>query len=241
MSSLKYIFAQPDYIETVGNIYPIRLKDYEIFQECSKILYISRNHFVETDIPLLNLIFLSSEYLGFSIENLIKIFEDLFSLALRDEVSIYIEDDIFYFKSKNNKIINTLNYDKIRSIIMKQNLMFEQKVYKNPKVQEWANKAIEAKAKDSPKISIEDIITTVSIYKGVSYYDLMEYTIYQIYADFYRIRKLKKYDADIIFATVSDEITIEDFAEEVNLFKNPYDDLFVNKDKLSKLNKAVGV
>jgi hypothetical protein len=51
---------------------------------------------------------------------------------------------------------------------------------------------------------------------------------------------MKKYDTDIIFRSVSDKVTVEDFAESVNLFHNPYDDLFVDKGKLSKLNKVFG-
>lgn len=239
MSNLKYIFAQPDYIDGIGNIYPIKLKNYDEFQEISKILYVSKNHFVETEIPLLSLIILGSEYLGFTYESIIVYFEKLFSIALKEEVKCCVASDKFWFQCGEDKKVDIYNYDTMRSIIMKQNLMFEQKVYKNPKVQEWADKAIKAKSKNS-NITLEDIITTVSVYKGVHYNDLMDYTLYQLYGDFHRIRKMKKYDADIIFRSVSDKVTVEDFAESVNLFHNPYDDLFVDKGKLSKLNKVFG-
>lgn len=242
MSDLKYIFAQPDYIEGIGNIYPIQLKDYKEFQKCSSILYISKNHFGETDTPLLALIFLSMEHLGYNNDDLVLLLEKLFSLVLRQPISLFSNDKNFWFQTESeeeNTKINFYNYDELRSVIMKQNLMFEQKVYKNPKVQEWANKVLEARSKNSSGITLEDIISTVSVYKGVSYEDLKYYSLYQLYTDFHRIRKMKKYDADIIFRSVSDKVTVEDFAEQVNLFKNPYDDLFVSKDKLSKLNKAM--
>jgi hypothetical protein len=248
LDDLKYIFAQPDYIEGVGYIYPIKLGNYEMFQEYSRILYVSKNHFLDDSLPLLAFIFINAKYLGYTEEKLKKTFEDLFSLVLRKDIKFCSDNKKFWFQTiqanKNNKEelvqldIGFNNYDQIRSIIMKQNLMFEQKIYRNPKVQEWANKVIEARSKNS-NITLTDIISTVSVYKGVSYEELKEYTLYQLYADFHRIRKMKNYEADVIFRSVSDKVTIEDFAEEINLFNNPYDNLFVNKSKLSNINKAI--
>jgi hypothetical protein len=245
LNSVKYIFAQPDYIEGIGNVYPIKLKDYDKYQECSKLLYISKNNFVECDIPLLGLVFLSVEQLNLTEEQLITSFEELFSLVLKKEVKLKDSEDIFWFeildnnKHKNtiNNRINFNNYDILRSIIMKQNLIFEPKVYKNKIVQEWANKVLEARAKSSEKITMEDFITTVKNFNGLTYDQIMEQTIYQIYADFYRISKIKKFDQSNLFATVSTEaISIEHFAQNINMFESPYDNLFVDSSKLNKLN-----
>ena len=240
MEKLKYIFAQPDYIDGIDKknpicIYPVRLKDYDKFIEVSHLLHISKNHFEENEYPLLVLVFMCMQQLNLTQEELIKKLEDTFSIVTRKEVKFITNDNFEGFVIDNTNIITTQNYEQMREIIMKQNLMFEQKVYKNKLVQEWANKVLESRSKNSSKISIEDIITTVSVYKGKDYEELIEYTIYQLYADFYRIRKMKKYDTDTLFATVSAEkFTIEDFAEEINMFKSPYDDLFVSSDKLNK-------
>ena len=50
MAELKYIFAQPDYVEGIDKdnpiyIHPVRLKDYDKFIEASHLLYISKKHF----------------------------------------------------------------------------------------------------------------------------------------------------------------------------------------------------
>jgi len=246
MAELKYIFAQPDYVEGIDGdnpicIYPVRLKDYDKFSEVSHLLHISKNHFEETEYPLLMLVFMCMPQLNLTQEELIKKLEDTFSIITRKDVK-FISDEktkIEGFVVDNTNIITTQNYEQIRDIIMKQNLIFEQKVYKNKLVQEWANKVLESRSKNSSKITMEDIITTVSVYKGKDYCDLIEYTLYQIYADFYRIRKMKKYDTDTLFATVAEKVTIEDFAEEINMFKSPYDDLFVDSSKLNKLNSLV--
>lgn len=242
--TLNNIFAKSECVtDNAFELYlnPIRLKDYDEFAQSSFLLHISKNHFAEMDYPLLLLIFMSADYLKLTEEEVVTNFEKLFSLVTNKEVNFYYQESTNTggFLVDQKFFITPDNYDSIRKIIMNQNLMFEQKVYKNKKVQEWANKVWEAKQKKNT-ISLEDIITTVSVYKGVTYNQIMDQTLYQLYADFYRIRKMKKYDSDIIFRSVSDNITIEDFAETIDLLHNPYDDLFVDKSKLGKLNKALG-
>lgn len=237
-NSLKHIFAQPEYIEGIGNVYPIKLKDYDEFQECSKLLYISKNNFIECDIPLLVLLFMSIDQLGLTEKELIISFEKLFSLVVRKPVKLKENEETFWFKIDENNNINFYNYDIIRSVIMKQNLMFEPKVYKNKLVQEWANKVLESKSKNSIKITMEDFITTVKNYDGLTYKQIMKQSIYQLYADFYRIGKMKEFEKDCLFATVSAEPTsIQHFAQNLDMWKNPYDSLFVSNDKLNKFNK----
>jgi len=289
LNTLNNIFNEPIEIDGVSEdnpikIYPIILSDYEKFQELSKILYISKNHFPDTDFPLLGLIFQLRESLQMSYENLIATFEKLFSMVTKEDVKFVSNNkiegfvlinkqneidrlDIFFEKLllllekiekkitcnkeiKNEKhnseckendlsnfnIITINNYDLIREVVMKQNLMFEEKVYKNEKVREWAKKTLEAKSKNQPKIGIEEVITTVSTLTGKHYSDLKKYSIYQIYSDFYRIRKGKAYDISITARCQGADIEVEDFAEDLDIYKNPYDGLFVDSNKLNKIN-----
>jgi hypothetical protein len=241
LSNLNYLFAQPDYIDGFDKensiyIYPVKLKDYDKFQDLSKILYISKNHFGENEYPLLALLFMARDSLGIGLENLITNLSELFSLITNKKAQ-FITGKVEGFLLDDNNFISVHNYEDIRKIIMKQNLMFEQKVYKNPKVQEWANKVLESKSKNQPKIGMEEILTTVSVFTGKHYWDLENYTIYQIYSEFYRIRKLKSYDISAMARSHGADVEIDDFAEDLDIYKNPYDSLFVNSDKLNKFNK----
>ena len=192
MSTLKYIFAQPDYIEGVDkdnpiSLYPIKLKDYDKFEKCSKLLYLSKDHFADIDYPLLGLLFSAREQLGFTLDEIISDLSVLFSLTTKKDVNFISLEDIEGFVVDNTNIISVHNYDEIRKTIMDQNLMFEPKVYKNPIVQEWANKVIEARRRSGSKVTLEDMITTVKNYDGLTYEQIMEQTIYQTYSDFFRI------------------------------------------------------
>lgn len=239
--SLKYIRGKPDFVEGVGDIYPVKIKDYDDFNEVSYLLNISKEHFTVSDLPLLKLIIFYASSGGFDLESMVKDYEKLFSIVLRKKVifTIKVNGD-FKFVIDEFQNINCDNYDEVREIIMKQNLIFAPKVYKNKLVQQWAEKALQAKMKNAPKITMEDMLSTISNHSGKSYEELDEATIYQVYTDFYRIRKDKNYETAIIAKSLGADMPIEDYAESLDLFKSPYDDIFVEKDKLNKLNKALG-
>lgn len=242
--SLKNIRTQPEFIEGIGDIYPIKIKDYDEFQECSGVLYISKNNFKNCDdIPLLDLIFICAEQLGFKPNELITIFEKLFSLVLQKEVQFKSDGKSSWFGIEDQYKIDFSNYEKIRSVIMNQNIMIEPKIYKTEIMNKWAQKALKAKQKNAPNITIEDMLSTVSVVCHKHYCDLENYSIYQLYSDFYRVRKIINHNSSIQYKCSQNidpsSISVEDFAESLDLYHNPYDDLFVDKNKFSKLNNAV--
>jgi putative component of toxin-antitoxin plasmid stabilization module len=237
---LNYYLGKPDNLKCLGDIYPIKIENYEEFQECCKLLYISKNNFTECDVPLLDLVFACSKSIQLSEHQMITQFEKLFTLTFRKPVHFGCSQSNYGFLISDDCFVGKHNYDCVRKIIMQQNLMFEPKIYKNKVVQEWAESVIKAKSKNSIQISIEDMCSTVANYKGLHPWDMGIYSIYQLYTDYYRIRYLKGYDTSVAAKCAGSEKTIiEDFAKEINLLKNPYDDLFVSKDKLNKLNEVM--
>jgi hypothetical protein len=242
--ALQYLFAEPEYVDGIDEnnpiaIYPVKAKDYDLFQMYSQVLHLSKNHFAETPCPLLILVLLSHELLGIKEEELKLNFCNLFSLVLQKEVNFISIEEGFLIGKDN--IISHHNYDKIREIIMRQNLMFEQKIYKTKLMNQWAEKALKAKQKGAAKVSFEDIVSTVSVGCHKHYDDLKNYTIYQIFSDFYRYRKIEEHRSNIQYRAAGADITLQDYAEDLSadLYHNPYDDLFVSSDKLTGLNKAI--
>lgn len=239
--SLKNIFGEPSYVEGVGEIYPIKLKDYDKFVECSNVLYIGYQHLdvifennSDLDIKLFDVLFI---VFG---EDVINDLETLFSLVTQKEVIFFSTDRVIGFEVDENHVINRDNYDSVREVIMHQNLLYEPKVFKNKAVQQWAEKVIKTRSKNSVEITIEDMLSTVSVFSGKHYWDLKEYTLYQLKSDFERINKLKNYDTDIAFKCAgAQELKIKHFAEKIDLYKNPYDELFKPREQLGKLNTVL--
>src|SRR5665647_2501033 len=208
--SLQHIFAQPDLIEGTDKnnpivIHPIQLKDYDKFQECSKLLYLSKKHFEENSYPLLALVFMSHQQFEMAQEELIENLCLLFSLVTQKEVNFISGENVEGFLIDNINLISVDNYDDVRALIMRQNLMFDQKIFKDPLVQEWANKVIMSRQKNSANITMEDMITTVKNDDGLTYEQVKNQTVYQLYADFYRIGKFMQFQQSSLFATVSTE------------------------------------
>ncbi|NLD45796.1 MAG: hypothetical protein GX660_01160 [Clostridiaceae bacterium] len=236
MDSAKNILGIPEVVEGVGNIYPVLVKDYDEFMRYSSLLvYASHEQLdIEPSISILDLLVQNVA----ANSRVIDGFFHLFKLVLRKDVSFDVEDGECVFRIDSNHAINRTNFDMLRQVIMKQNLLYEPKKYKNKLVQEYAELTIENRMKNSPKISIESILTTVSVYKGMTYDSLANQTIYQLTADFKRICRMKDYERSVDYQCVSTEkIDIPYFAEDINLYVNPYDDIFVNKNKLKNITQ----
>ncbi|NBI28599.1 hypothetical protein [Chengkuizengella marina] len=236
MESLRHILGKPSHLDGVGQIYPIKLKDYDEFVECSYLLQYSKNNFDEKvhHFPLLDLIVFSSKD-----SNIIKRLEKLFSLIIQKEVRFTSNNDTYVFAIDEIHRIHSTNYDEFRKLAMTQNLIYEPKVYKNALVQEWANEVLQARAKGKANILMEDMISTISITAGKTYDQLSEQTIYQIHSDFNRISKSKDYDNAIRMKCAgAEKVSINHYAENLKLSESPYDNLFVSKSKLNGLNHA---
>lgn len=244
------IFSKPILIEGIGHIFPIQMKHYDEFMDMANLITISINHFdvkeeYKNEVKLLDLLILHLS----QFENRYEKFEEmskLFSIVLRKKVNYFFNEEefIFYLYSENDKneldsIITRDNYDEVRHVIMKQNLLFEPKVFKSKIKQEWAEMVLKARAKNSIDMGIEDMITTIAAVSGKHYWDLDNYTIYQIKAEFARIGKLKSFDTNLALIGHSDKISNMHFAEKTDIHENPYDTIFVENKTINKLEKPM--
>ena len=74
MGSLQHIFAKPEYIEGINKdnpiiLYPIILDDYDKFEQNSNLLYLSKDQFIKSEIPLFLLLLVSHEQIVQDAEN----------------------------------------------------------------------------------------------------------------------------------------------------------------------------
>lgn len=253
MSKTQDILGKPTNIEFIGDIYPVLIKDYDEFMKVANALTYSYDHFdlvelakiigvAKEELKLLDLITIISTQTN-TYEQTFNSLASVFSFALRKQIN-YLDgaNGVLFHSEDHSTNIDRYNYDEIRQVVMRQNLIFTPKVFKNKLAQEWAEKVLKARAKSSSNITLEDILTTVSVMDGKHYWDLENYTYYQVKADFDRICKIKNYDSmSILLANpYAGKLDIEHFAESMDMHKNPYDDVFKSKNKLQGLNNALG-
>jgi hypothetical protein len=235
--SILNLFGEPFFIEGIGNVYPIRLIDWEKFESVIPVILQSEKHFeTNGEFPLLDILIR-----GISDEVIVKSLEIIFQLALRnDDIKFVVYDfDKYKFQIDDEHSITVDNFPLIRNVIMQQNILFEPKIYKNKEVQKWAEKVLAARGKNAPNITMEDMLSTVSVFTGKHYWDLKDYTIYQLKSDFNRICKIEEYRTQsMVFANPYADLSkfkMDHFAEKIDMYKNPYDDVFKDKSSMKKI------
>jgi hypothetical protein len=241
--SLDYILKKPKFIEGVGTIHPIKIKDWDEFESHVEVLLYSKSHFTNADdYHLLDLLILE---LGMNNDRILDSLEKIFAMCLQvDSIEITHDTKSYYFPTGESTFINSHNFDVVRETIMRQNILFEPKVYKNPAMQKWAKKVLDTRSKNSPNVTLEDMLSTVSVVAGKHYWDLENYTIYQLKYDFQRICHIKEYEMKSALMSNpnidSSKMKIEHFAENINMFVNPWDGIFKEKSSFKNINSAVG-
>ena len=116
--------------------------------------------------------------------------------------------------------INNQNFDYYRKLIMDMNCVKEEVINPNPEIQRFIEKSKRVKQQESEPLTFADIVSSVVGYNGLSYRDINEMTVYQLYMTFHRIAQIKGYDTSTLFATVSTEkIKIESWCKHINLFE----------------------
>jgi hypothetical protein len=235
--SINNLFGEPFLIEGIGNVYPIRLINWEQFENVVPVILQSEKHFeTNGDYPLLDILIR-----GISDEAIVISLEIIFRLALRnDDVKFVVYDGNQYkFQIDEEHSITVENFPLIRNVIMQQNILFEPKIYKNKEIQKWAEKVLAARGKNAPNITMEEMLSTVSVFTGKHYWDLKDYTIYQLRSDFNRICKIEEFRTQSMvlanpYADLS-KFKMEHFAEKIDMYKNPYDDVFKDKNSFKKI------
>lgn len=134
--------------------------------------------------------------------------------------------------------INQLNFDYFRKLIMTMNCMKEEKINPNPEIQRAIERSRRVKQQDGGKVEFADIVTSVVGFNGLTYNDINDFTMYQLYMTYYRINQFKNYDTSTLFATVSSEkINIESWSKHINMFEE--EKHFITQEEFQKSTGSV--
>lgn len=107
-----------------------------------------------------------------------------------------------------------------RKLVMTINCLKEEEINPNPEIQRAIERSKRVKAMESEKLEFSDIVTSVVGYNGLTYANINDFSIYQLYMTYYRIAQFKNFDTSTLFATVSaDKVKIESWSKHINLFE----------------------
>lgn len=245
------LFNEPCEVDGLGVIYPISVGDYKNLQKYIQYLIFSEKHLNLTkEAKLLNgIIVMIAGSKCKDANNLIELNEkifivleeiaQLFSLLTKKNI-IYIADkDGYIFKDNEETVnINNCNFDILRKIVLKMCLIKEPKIFKDKITQKWYEKALIAKRSKSPDIQFEDILITVSQDMKMSYEEIKNLNIFQLYSYYYRINHVENYKAITIFRTCSSKLPNINYSDGIlqTLYKEEtLDDLTISADSLGNM------
>lgn len=136
-------------------------------------------------------------------------------------------------------LIGEDNFDIYRDLVMKMNCVTEEEYNPNPEIQKHIERSKRVKSMDQEKLTFEAMCTSIVAQSGVNYKDILEWTIYEFYATFYRTGQMKMYDTSTLFATVSSEkINIENWSKHIDMFEKEKH-FITEKEFKSKTAKVV--
>lgn len=244
------IMDEPCYIKTIGNIYPIKVKEWLKFQKYIPYLVNSKKHLKlkDTDSLLDSLIWLGAvsknkgNLLDFENDGWIiyfnkamQEFEELFSMLTKKTIRRFELGGRFLFTDdKGECMINDTNFEELRQVVMKMCLLREMKIFDDKLYEQMYYKALRANRKEG--ISFDDILLTVVQDMKYSFDYIYNINVFQLYSLYHRVAHVKNSDAITIYRTCSEKLPNINYTDGVinNLYKEKDDsDLFVDLDGIA--------
>lgn len=239
-------FDKPCQVDNIL-LYPIKVKDYQEFQEYLPFFTLSKKHLGVKNGEKINLLFSiiylfaksesgNAETIEESIMSALIKLARAFSILTQKEIEFRMTEDDFEFYG-DGILINEKNYNKIRKVILKMSLTKEPKIFEREIDRKWHEKAIKARMKDNPNLDLGEIVLIVSQDLKVNWKEIYnDFNIFQMYAYYYRQMQIYKYETTRLFATVSSDVKPSNFADSIFalLYEDNDKDLTVKSDGFMK-------
>lgn len=253
-STSDVLFDLPYVEEGKLTLYPIKVKDYKMFEKGILYLLFSKRHFelgnddnlfefvigvnvarIKEEIEKKDKTLSEQRSSEIALEQVFKEMEDLFSLICREEIKVDLSKiqtgEIMFTNKDKTNIIGKGNFEKVRRIVLLQNAVKEPTIFENKIEEQLAHKylkAMQSKNKSKSISELGEIANFVSCYTGKSYETLYNQNILQLRADYGRCISLNTHRTNTIFGTVTDKVNLTGLNEEVisKLFEDPYKDMW---------------
>lgn len=233
-----YIFGEP--IETdLGSIrfltykeYLLNIRDLSLMSmNVLHIYYQYRKMFDGKDEEALSLI---EQIKDENLYNIVLQTEDFRNAYLRIFSMVFEEEESLIKVFENEE-----NFMFYRKLVLDMQVTTEDEVSPNPEIQKGIEISKKVKQQNAEKQTFTDIISSIVAGTGNSFKDVCDMTVYQIYAVFYRLAAIKSYDAETLFATVSEDVKISSWSRNIDLFtsEKSYEDKKTIDKKFGNLLK----
>lgn len=152
-------------------------------------------------------------------ENILYAYQQILLLML-DENDFSTDPE-----SLNRVLVDIFSHDEtfllIREYIMKMNLLKEDKVSPNARIQQLLerDREVNNRINSNKTPTLSDIAFSVSGLTSHSLEEVRQMSPLQVHSLYARIAADKDYERNVLFATVSNEVEIESWAKKIDLFE----------------------
>lgn len=244
------LFDEP-YTHKSFILYPIKVKQYKEFMKYINYFLFSKKHYgidnkqnlfeYTITVNMARIKQQSSAEISTqdTILQVVNEFTEAFTIICREPIYVdkdkLIEGEIEFINEKRTININKGNFELIRKIVLKQNMITEPKIFEDEIEAQLAEKWMKAQRKNNKGVSgMGEIANLVSCYTGKSYEELYNQNVMQLYADYYRCINTENFKTTSLFRTVSDKVDIVNFTQEItsSLFADPYAGMWKDRSQI---------
>lgn len=242
---MSLLLGNPIGVINIGKVYPIKVKDYAVFSYYSWALQKSRKSLnVEDSEESLFSILIKDNFENETDErkkgHFLEAILCILSLVTRQEVEFIRETFSFKIGSstfenidgkeaefESERFLNESNFEEFREIVCKQNAVIEDRYYKNQFYREMIEDEKKRRSNKKGAITIDTMISVVSVEMCVGYDFINEMTYMQFASNFNRIILKQLHEDSIKYASSGNfkDVKIQNYYEEIDLFKHPDDEI----------------
>ena len=210
-----FITGEP--IETaIGDCRFFTVREYQKVSQDLSMMSLSKDHIINLMCKEKNP---TPEYVAF-VNHLMTL--SLYEIVQQLPEFKYAYDRIFKaaFPNGGSEKINAGTFPKIRELILLMNCVTEEKVNPNPEIQAAIDRSKRVKASEGAKLKFSDLVSSIAMYSGITYKQINDFTIHQLYMSYHRISYFKNYDTTTLFATVpGSKVKIDNWSTHIDLYE----------------------
>ena len=164
----------------------------------------------------------------------IKDLERLFELVTKHTATLMTDSHgHWYVEIKDVGVINQHNYDAIREVIMRQNLMFEPLIVEDEYTQKVIDKAVRVRNKTGGEFDFQSMLVYVCNKKQILPSQMKDYTYYQLRCDNEMYQRIDFNDSIHVYRAQGAKVDSMNTYKSLETLSNPnsWDKFFVKADR----------
>lgn len=238
----------PEEIEGIGKVYPVSILEWETFLSLAQrfLLYsydmLKYKFKIEQEISMLDFIFaiiLQSDDDEERVQGIVDL-QRLLSIVLKEDVKAFyntVNQEWVLIVGEDKGEVNKRNFDALKSVLLRQNLLFEPLIANNDLGQQIIDDAIRRLSRGGDPVDLESMLVAVSVVKGISPSDFSNYSYYQLRADYELSQRIENNRVLHLYRSQGGKGEPTSLVSPMSIHENPYgfDKLFnkmdMNKEK----------